>query len=66
MAGNQNSLVKARLIDRLTDPSERIEPPLATLTFVEKITNRLLDQLIGVLISPCSEFLLDQLTQIRR
>src|ERR1019366_3337998 len=39
LPGNRHALIQARLIDRLTDSPERIEPPLAALTLVEEMPN---------------------------
>jgi hypothetical protein len=54
------------LIDRLTDSAEGIEPPLATLTLVEEVSDSLFDQFIGTSIKAASELLLHLLAQIRR
>jgi hypothetical protein len=54
------------MINGLADFAERIQPLLATLALVEKLANRLFDQLIGALVSAASEFLLDLVSQIRR
>ena len=56
--GDQQSLIQARLINCLADSAERIEPLLATLTFVEELSNCLLDQFIAARIAAVSEFLL--------
>jgi len=64
--GDQHSLIQARLIDRLTDSAEGIEPPPATLTLVEEVPDSLFDQFIGTSIEAGSEFLLHLLSQIRR
>jgi hypothetical protein len=47
-------LIQASLIYGLTDSSERIEPPLATVTFIEKTPNRQFAQLIPTLIAAAS------------
>jgi hypothetical protein len=64
--GDQHSLIQARLIDRLTDSAEGIEPPLATLTLVEEVSDSLFDQFIGTSIKAASKLLLHLLSQIRR
>ena len=64
--GDQHSLIQARLINRLADSAERIEPLLATLALVEEASNRLFDQFIAIPIVAASEFLLDLFCQIRR
>ena len=61
----QHSLIEARPINRLTDSPERIQPPLATLTLVEEVPDRLFDQFIGAPIAAASEFLLNLLSQVR-
>ena len=61
---NEHSFVQAGFIDGLTDSTERIEAPLATLTLVEEVPDRLFDQFIGALIPAAGEFLLDLLSQI--
>jgi hypothetical protein len=65
LAGNQHSLIETRLIDRLPDSLERIEPALGTPTLVEEVSDGLYDQFIGTLIVAASELLLDLLRQIR-
>jgi hypothetical protein len=57
-------LVQAGLINGLTDPSERIEAALATLTLVKEVPDRLFDQLIRAVIPAAGEFLLDLPSQI--
>jgi hypothetical protein len=64
--GDQHSLIQARLIDRLTDSAEGIEPPLATLMLVEEVPDSLFDQFIGTSIKAGSKLLLHLLSQIRR
>jgi len=54
------------LVNRLADSAERIEPLLAALALIEKVSNGLFDQLIATPIAAASEFLLDLLSQIRR
>ena len=66
LAGNQHSLVQARLINRITDSAESFEPPLATLTLVEEVPDRLFDRFVAALIAAASKFLLHLLSQIRR
>jgi hypothetical protein len=65
LAGYQHSLVQARLINRLTDSAESIEPLLATLSLVEEAPNRLFDQFIAAAVMAAGEFLLDLFCQIR-
>jgi hypothetical protein len=43
-------LVQAGLIDRLTDSAQSIQPPLAALPLLKEVANRVLDQLVGVLV----------------
>jgi hypothetical protein len=64
--GDQYSLIQTRLINRLADSAERIEPLLATLAIVEQVSNRLLDQLIAAPIAAARELLLDLFCQICR
>jgi hypothetical protein len=64
--GDQHSLVQAGLIDRLTDSAEGIEPPLATLTLVEKVPDSLFDQVIGTSREAASKLSLHLLSQTRR
>jgi len=64
--GDQHSLIQARLIDRLTDSAEGIEPLLATLTLVEEVADSLFDQFVGTPIEAASKLLLHLLSQIRR
>jgi len=54
------------LVNRLADSAERIEPLLAALALIEKVSNGLFDQLIATPIAAASEFLLYLLSQIRR
>jgi hypothetical protein len=54
------------LINLLTDSTESIEPPLATLALVEEAPNRLFDQFIAAPVVAAGEFLLDLFCQIRR
>src|SRR5437899_1537639 len=65
-AGHQHALIQARLINRLADSAERVEPPLTTLTVVKEVPNSLFDQFIGAPIAAASEFLLDLRSQIGR
>jgi hypothetical protein len=60
----QHSLIQAGFINRLTDSPESIEPPLATLTLVKEVPDRLFDQFIAALVPAAGEFLLDLLSQI--
>jgi hypothetical protein len=66
LIGYQHSLVQARLINRLTDPAESIEPLLATLALVEEPPNSLFDQFIAAPVVAAGEFLLNLFCQIRR
>src|ERR1039457_4089680 len=66
LAGDQTCLIQPRLIARLSDSPERIEPPLAALTLVEEMPDRLFDQFAGALVAATVEFLLDLFCQIRR
>jgi len=66
LVGDQHSLVQARLINRLTDSAESIEPLLATLALVEEAPNRLFDQFIAAPVVAAGELLLDLFCQIRR
>jgi hypothetical protein len=52
------------LINSLTDSTERIKPPLATLTLVKELPDSLFNQRIAALIPAAGEFLLDLLSQI--
>ena len=47
LTGDRHSLIEARLIDRLADSAQRIEPLPATLALVEELSNRLFDQFIA-------------------
>jgi hypothetical protein len=64
LAGDQHSLIQTGFIDGLTDSTERIQPPLATLTLIEEVPDSLFDQLVAALVPPAGEFLLDLLSQI--
>jgi hypothetical protein len=66
LVGDQHSLVQARLINRLTDSAQSIEPLLAALALVEEAPNRLFDQFIAASVVAAGEFLLDLFCQIRR
>jgi hypothetical protein len=66
LVGDQHSLVQARLINRLTDPAESIEPLLATLALIEEAPNRLFDQFIATPVVAVGEFLLNLFCQIWR
>jgi hypothetical protein len=66
LARKQDSLTQAYLIDRVADSRERIQPPLATLAFVEEVPDGFFDQLIGALVAAARKFLLDLLPQIGR
>lgn len=66
LTGDQHVLLQARLINRLADSAERIEPLLATVALVEELSNGLFDQLIATPIAAAGEFLLDLLSQIGR
>jgi hypothetical protein len=61
---DQYSLVQAGLVNRVANPTERIEPLLATLALVEEVPNRLLDQFIAAPIMAASKFLVDLGPQI--
>jgi len=52
------------LINSLTDSTERIEAPLATLTLFQEVPDSLFDQFIATPIPAASEFLLDLPSQI--
>jgi hypothetical protein len=64
LVGNQHSFVQAGFIDGLTDSTERIEPPLATLTLIEEVPDSLFDQFVATLIPTAGEFPLDLFAQI--
>jgi hypothetical protein len=49
--GDQHSLVEARSINRLTDSSECVEPPLTTRPVIEEVTHCLDDRFIGAVLS---------------
>jgi hypothetical protein len=66
LVGYQHSLVQARLINRLTDSAESIEPLLTTLALIEEAPDRLFDQFIAAPVVAAGEFLLDLFRQIRR
>ena len=59
LAGDRYSLIQARLINRLADSAERIEPLLATLALVGEVSNCLFDRFVAAPIVAASEFLLD-------
>jgi hypothetical protein len=40
------------LINRLTDSTQRLEPPLATLTLIKEVPDSLFDQVNSTLITP--------------
>ena len=64
LVGNQDSIVQAGLVDGLTDSTERLQPPLATLTLAQEMPDSLHDQLIAALIPSAGEFLVNLLSQI--
>jgi len=66
LTGDQDSLIQARLVNRLANPAERIEPLLATLALAEEMSDRLFDQFVAAPIGAVSEFPLDLPGQIRR
>jgi hypothetical protein len=66
LVGDQHSLVQTRLINRMPDSSQSIEPLLATLALIEEVTNCLLDQFIAASVVAAGEFLIDLFCQIRR
>jgi len=48
---DQNSVVQTRFINRPSNSTKSIEPPLTATAFVQKISNCFRDQLIGGLVS---------------
>jgi hypothetical protein len=64
LVGNQHSFIQTGLINSLTDSTERIKPPLATLTLVKEVPDSPFNQLVMAAIPAAGEFLLDLHSQI--
>jgi hypothetical protein len=64
LAGDENSLVEAGLINRLTDSAKRFKPLPTSVTLVEEVPDSLLEQFVGGSIQATCELLLQLLCQI--